>query len=539
MQEQPLFLSYAKQFGRESRAAPDSVENLWQSLQDMLLDKSASSRVYFVINNMHALPQDSEATRKLLELIKGDVTVMNEDTSVGASVRWMFTSRKINKRISDILELAQVRVINLEDEKYADQVQLELRKHAQRRVMQLGAEKGYKKDLAYFISSLLGKRAESTSWIDMTCGQLEELPKSVDPLQVRQTLKRLPQHLDKLLDESWQQVFDANKVQAEKIKDMLQALILTYEDPSIAELAILAGFVDEEEPDKAKDQAYNELKELLGKCTSFLALKGNETSFGAKVYFRSAILKPHLVRRAQALLGASPEELKWLHGEMALRAFSHVMARFSVPGEDEKMIAEEAEQAEGVPEVAISTADDASATLVQDETEEDHQEEAAEKASTDQDDGNEDGEDDGGDDDDTNNDDDNEDSEDGEDDTSSERSTFEPEVTGLPYLVTHWLDHASQSTVEIAEDLGLETKFWDCDSPVRRRWLEHYDYLTRKFEGFEVPNFKALHVAASIGFRHLVAALIKNGHESEINEHDSEELANAPVSTYVLQVTMC
>jgi ankyrin repeat protein len=472
------------------------VENLWQSLQDMLSDDSASSRVYFVLNNLHALPGESEATKKLIDLIKGEMKAMNDVEINRTSVRWMVTSRKSKKSIIDILNAGGIRLIDLEDDKYADQVQLELRKHAQQKVSILGTSKKYRKDLAYFVSSLIGNRAQNTGWIDLTCGQLEELPDTESALRVRQVLKRLPRGLDDLLDQGWRQIFEANPDHAEKIKEMLQALILTYEDPTLLELAVLAGF-------PADDEGTQELRELTGRCNTFLTLKGkNET----KVSFKHVIVKPHLLRHANQLLGVSEEEIKWLHGELALRSFSHLIERFDVPEPEQQP----AKTAEGS---AADEAGDAQQNEEQNDEQDENrvEEEDASSKSSNSDDGNEDGKE--------------ENSDTESEDTTSEAS--ESEVTALPYMVKHWLHHASKATTEMADDLSREEEFWKPGSSIRRRWLMQYDALTYAFNEFDEKSFAALHVAASIGFRQLVVALLRNGYENELDLCDNQD--NTPL----------
>lgn len=490
IQKQPLFVPYAKQFTkREKRQpVPTSVENLWQSLQDMLSDDTASSRIYFVINNLHALSDDSESTKKLIDLIRTDMKTMNDDSVNRTSIRWMFTSRKSKKSIADIVSFEGVHLIDLEDEKYADQVQLELRKHAQKKVATLGSEKKYKKDLAYFVSSLIGNRAKNTGWIDMTCGQLEELPETESALRVRKTLKSLPQNLDDLLDEGWKQIFDSNPDHVEKIKEMLQALVLTYEDPTLLELSILAGL-------PADEQGTNELRELVGRCTSFLTLKGKTE---VRVSFKNVIVKPHLLRHANQLMGVSDEEIKWLHGELALRSFSHLMERFDVPEPADKPADASKEAAEGEAEAQSEQNDD-----------EDQEDSDAEAEDDDDDE-------------------DDEDDDDEDSDEDSDTDIAEPEITALPYMVKHWLHHASKSTAEMAENLSREEEFWKADSHIRSRWLTQYQYLTHAYDELDHTSLSALHVAASIGFRQLVSALMRNGYEKQLDLCDSME--NTPVS---------
>ena len=102
------------------------------------------------------------------------------------------------------------------------------------------------------------------------------------------------------------------------------------------------------------------------------------------------------------------------------------------------------------------------------------------------------------------------------------------EGLALSYTVKHWLSHASKATTEIAEALSLEEDFWKTDSIIRRRWLTEHTRLDGAFKTFDRQDIKGLHVAGAIGFRQLVVALMKNGHQDEINQRDGWD--NTPVS---------
>lgn len=490
IQKQYLFASYAKQFIKRDNKKPVSlsVENLWQSLQDMLTDETASSMIYFVVNNLHSLPEQSDSTKKLMGLIRDELTSMNQPDIKRSSVRWLFTSRKAKVNIEENLRVDGVRLIDLEDDKYADQVQLELRKHAREKVAALGAEKNYKKDLAFYVSSLIGNRAQTAGWIDITTDQLKELPETENALKVRQILKALPQSLDDLLDDAWLQTFNSNADRAEDIKEMLRALVLTYEDPTLAELAVLAGLPPDE-------HGSEELRELVAKCASFLMINGKTP----KVSFKNSILKPHLVAHADKLLGLSPEEIKWQHGELALRSFMHLVDRFNVPESEDKPDTQARVDGNGEePE--------------DDESDKEPDNEDAEEEDEDQGD----------------------EEEYDSDEEESDDGIQEPKITALPYMVKHWLHHASKATVEMAEDLSHETDFWSKKSVIRQRWLAQYDYLTNAFEEFDdrdTSGLTGLHVAAAFGFKQLVTALMKNGHEDELSVSIEPEM-NTPVSTH-------
>ncbi|KAI1092523.1 hypothetical protein F5B19DRAFT_454286 [Rostrohypoxylon terebratum] len=479
--QQEILASYAKSFtkkkGDENQSrARVTVENLWQTLQDMLTDDFIGSKVIFVLNNLHVLPEDSDSTIKLMKYLKDELKVVRRVTT-----RWMITSREAHN-IGEALGVEGVRLVDLEDEKYGDQVQMALRKRAKERVATLEKEKSYNKALAYFASSLIGKRAQNTQWIDITCIQLQELPEAESDLNVRRVLEKMPQDLTTLLNTAWIQIFKANEEDVEKIKEMLRALVLTYEDPTEIELAVLAGFA-------SNDNEKAELRRFVEKCKPLLVMRRTNNT----ISFMNVVVKTHLLENANQLLGMSDEEKKWQHGVLALRSFSHVNETFDFP------VTEKPEEGEGSVSGGTNDEDD--------------------EGSQDEDSDSEDEE---------------EDDEDSESEWSSDDDSVEedPEAEilrdkALPYTVKYWLRHASKATREIAEDLSLEESFWKPDSIIRHRWLVEYCRMTNVFDGYDYRTMTGLHIAASVGFRDLVAALIRNGYEDQIKTHDS--LFNTPL----------
>jgi hypothetical protein len=90
------------------------------------------------------------------------------------------------------------------------------------------------------------------------------------------------------------------------------------------------------------------------------------------------------------------------------------------------------------------------------------------------------------------------------------------------------LHHASKATTEIAEDLSLEDEFWKANSLIRWRWLLEFERLTLAFLEFNLDKkMTALHIAASVGFKQLVSALIRNGHRGDLKVRDKS--FNTPV----------
>ena len=267
VKQQGVLAPYAKHFVKKkakedaSKSTPQlTVENMWQVLQDMLSDEFVGSKVYFVINNLHVLPEESDSTTKLLKFIHSELLNINLSNQKRVPIRWLVTSRE-KYIVRQALEVPGVRFIDLEDEKYENQVQQELRKHAYLKVRALSEEKKYNKAAAYFTSSLIGRRAQNTQWIDIACTHLKEIPENENELTVRHILEDMPQDLASLLERAWLQIFSSNIIDVERIHEMLRALVLTFEDPIEPELGVLTGLYTKEEAKKNAEKKDGERKE--------------------------------------------------------------------------------------------------------------------------------------------------------------------------------------------------------------------------------------------------------------------------------------
>ncbi|OBS24987.1 hypothetical protein FPOA_05523 [Fusarium poae] len=490
--------------GRE-KAALLTVENLWQVLQDILSDDVfLGARMYFVINNLETISPEAASTATLLSLLGSEVE--HDGSGRRPLVRWMFTSGQ-SWDIDQALRKPLVRLVDLEDEKYGDQVQLELRKHAQKKVKELVQHKSYSKALVYFTSSVIGQRAQNTQWIDITCDSLEDLPQHENDLQVRRLLERVPQELDSLLNAAWQDVFEKNRSKAGEIKEMLRVLVLTYRDPTEAELGLLAGL-------QSSNEQVSELHDLVIKCRPLIVLKTNEGG-EPTVCFAFPVVKVHLLENAHKLLGLTEDGIKLQHGILGFRAFSHIMEAFdefndevadttqgNVDQEGEDEVEGNAESVAGPQEVEYDQDHGATATMNAHENNPDNISESSD------------------------------DGERGDEEEDEEGEDEDPEAPllrniALAYAVIYWLDHAGQATADIAEALSLEEKFWESGSKIRRRWLTEHNRMTGAFDYFHRSELTGLHVAAAIGFRDLVSALMDNGYAGDMNTYD--DLDNQPL----------
>lgn len=521
--KQEALASNARNFAKrkeDSRASlQPSIENLWQTIQDMMYDPFVRNPIYIVINNLHHVKQPSTSTTKLLDYIKNEIKNAKNPDSGKVPVRWLVSSRNTDS-IESVFAQDYVHLVDLEDEKYEGEVQKELRAHAYTKVSVLRKEKNYDRDVAYFAHSLIGKRAQNIQWIDITYLHLKALTAADSRLKVRQILDTMPQDVNTLLDNAWQQVFRQNINVVDNIKEMLRALVLTFEDPTAMELAVLAGM-------SSNSDTKQELRDLVLKCSPLLTPMRRASSKEIQISFTNVFVKKHLWENRKKLLGLSEDETQWQHGMLAFRSFEHITERFAAvivvppslapepngdegadggPDSDDVNEPQDAQdvEPEAVPEgagedVDVSIHDDWGEEVVEiDDREEEKQEE------------------------------DQHDSEDEEEVPDPEAEAVKG--VAMPYMVKYWLRHAGCATKEIAKDLTAsgDTDFWLKDSSLRRRWLFEFARLDSQLQYFGVKSFSALHVASAVGFPDLVDALIKDGHGAEIDEID--DLENTPVS---------
>ncbi|KAK1448331.1 hypothetical protein CCUS01_11739 [Colletotrichum cuscutae] len=504
--QQATLSVYAKHFvkkkGEDSSktSANLTVENLWQTLQDILTDEFIGRRVYFVINNLHVLPEDAESTVKLMRFLNAELQELKTEDDKRVPTRWFLTSREVH-HVEDSLKVDGIQLIDLEDDKYCDQVQRELRKAAQEKVQKLGEDKNYNKALTYYASSLIGKRASNSQWIKLSCMQLAELPKAESDLKIRHMLEGMPQELKALLDAAWAQIFQSNEKETDKIKELLRTLVLTFEEPTEDELVVLAGF-------PATESGKAELQDLVKKCRPLLTVTRSGKSENT-IGFMDRVVKEHLLEKetSRKTLGMSNDENKWQQGIIALRCLSHIKEAFNFP-EEVKPVVEEAQEENGEAETQSAKDEDEESEA----SEADGEESAATESEQNDSDSDTDWDDD-------------ESTYGFQDDEAEEARILAEKV--LPYPIKHWLHHASRATLEIAEDLS-EDEFWKKpESLMRYRWLVVYMSMTKVLDGFEAKELTALHIAAAVGFKQLVSALIQNGHEHEINKRDN--LVNTPL----------
>ncbi|KAF3764164.1 hypothetical protein M406DRAFT_277649, partial [Cryphonectria parasitica EP155] len=453
-QQQEVLATYATQFlekkldQRVRNKANLSIENLWQSLEEILSEGTIDT-IYFVINNLHELDQQSPSTTKLYNFIQEDIERTSSGNHRKVWTKWLITSRSY-KVMQDALG-SKIRAIDLDDPKYGNKQQRELQKYAWTKAEDLQKKKGYTMAMTYLTGSVIGNRADHTKWIDVAVVQLAALPAESSEIKVQRILEHVPQNFESLLDDAWFSILKRDDEDMENIRELLRALVLTYEDPRENELLVLAGLSIHDEECKA------DLQKLINKCQPLVTTRvsGDDTFIG----FVNVDVKKHLLEHSRQLLDIGDEWIKWQHGKMSLRCFSHIM--------------------DAIGKNEFKTIQDADATLEGDES-------AA----------------------------------------PADVKECGPHIA-LDYATRYWLHHASDASLDIAEIISRNKLFWAAESAVRLRWIQEYEDLTKSLSSFDFSTWKALHVAAAIGFPHLVTALLKEGYEKGVHEYDS--LFNKPL----------
>jgi hypothetical protein len=483
---------YAREFANSDRSkkkttggaseAMFTVPAMWRVLMSMLQDPGIEA-VYFVINSLHELPEDAESTKQLFEAINYDILGTQDPTDPGYDadegrrpMRWLFTSRR-RENIKALLGKAPgVTEMDLNDPVYGNVLRQELIQHSRQRVAEVADKKGYSAALQYFASTMVERKAEDRIWVDVVCRQLELVPATT--VEVRKTLSQAPQNLSTLLDRTWSNALNEKNEDVEWTKELLRALMIAFEDPTVEELATLAETTHylKEGENKSK------LVEAIDRCGALIKIidydeekleEGEEEKewdyyqvARCRVTFLHDSAKSRLQERAKDLLGLGEEDLKMQHGAMALRSFSNVLKALTPPKEFDDSDDEDEDEAPTVDGKVPTT----NAAVEEEETEE-----------------------------------------------------------ALIYCLEYWLRHAQQATSDVVDNLNIDQAFWALTSDVRNKWWTKYTEIDVDYEN--LSGMTALHVAAFFGFTPLVERLLEFsdlGHRNEIKTRDSWD--NQPVS---------
>ena len=267
------------------------------------------------------------------------------------------------------------------------------------------------------------------------------------------------------------QVLKAESDNVDWVKEILRALILVYEPPTLEELGVLTEIPADDRENPSTNRLLDAVEDC-GPLIKLIELEGGVLTStredldpsALRVTFLHSDAREYLQNRAEELLGLGSEEKKWEHGVLALRCFTNVLKGMSIP----KDLDDELDDSQK----PVADAD---------------QTEAPEQP-------------------------------------ADERKE-EEHVETLEYSLTYWLRHARDATVDIVDDLNLDEAFWQISSDLRMGWWEKYTDANPGYSGLH--DMTALHIAAFFGMTALVRALLQYGHEKEMSMWDSWD--NTPV----------
>ncbi|KAI0874371.1 ankyrin [Hypoxylon argillaceum] len=448
-----------------------SLSRLWKALRQMLCDPSVGT-VYFVLNNMHSFSENDKSATEFFQLLADEVLAAsaNDEDDELRNSRWMFLSRSQDRIKRAILgnRHSGVLCIDLEDGSREAVLLRSVQSYIRDRVKQLATYKTYSLALQFFVTSILSKRARSALWVEVVCRLLEGIPSN--HVQVRKTVEALPQSLDDLISRAWNESLSVKTEGIYTSKEILRTLAISYEDPKIDELKVMAG-LDSDDDSVDADQ----VRELIRACGPLLRIysvhEWDDYDTGSqRVTFIHPMAKDALLSQATSrqLIGLSEDgndqtEVKWQHGILALRCFRYVLTQIGVDDESAEW--------DQNPDTgdAESTQDKDEETLSQLFPDEEKAEDVA--------------------------------------------------LYALDYPIKFWLKHGSDSTPDFVQTLDLSQAFWSLESSARNRWWSSYAKIAT-FD--DLTNLTPMHVAAYFGLTPLIDQLVKiHGNTDQVHQPDS------------------
>ncbi|KAK5691254.1 hypothetical protein LTR17_025749 [Elasticomyces elasticus] len=443
--------------GTSGGKATATVDNLWQCLQDMIDDPVVAS-VYIIVCNLHCL-DSGDSTNALLSRLRENAFTLESLPLADRRARWLVTSRN-DKHIRDALAAQGVSIIDLENDlEYGGKVKGARQKHARDAVVQLRKNKAYSSDLAFYVRSSIESVSEDEKWIDVLCLLLEAMPSDSSNLTIQRWLREVGTYNTyKLVDHALDTILRHNEDTILEIEELLRALTVAYEPPTIADLATLTQI---------------DVQRLIGlvqKCSPIIIV-GEANELQDKIVFAH----PEFRNRLSAFFHgqqepASPKR-RLYHGLMALRCFKYIKSSYRQSQRHESTM-EDHMNLQRSSTVTARIIDDTSVLVLTNEDE---------------------------------------DLGDGDAHTSANTSSR------CHYPVKYLYRHLSESFPDVARELCEDDPdFWGQESELRSQWLREFQDLTTTLTELNTSGMSALHVAAGIGANELVSFLVDRNGEAAL-----------------------
>lgn len=253
------------------------------------------------------------------------------------------------------------------------------------------------------------------------------------------------------------QILSRNHDAKFEMEDLIQAITIAHEPPTLADLAVLTGIDD-----------VQLLSDLVQQCAPILRVERSGENIN-KVTFSHDEFASHLKIKAHGHEGHNNSQKQQYNGMIAIRCFHYIKELYrSQPGG--LFPADTSTSLRRSATITTRTSSDAGVLMVSNEDEEvdDH-------------------------------------------DSGSSASSHDC-LYPIKYLVYHLSEAFSNVVDDLFED---EPNFWSGESPVREAWLRDFQIVTSELKGLETRGMSTIHVAAGIEAVDLVSVLVsKCGKES-------------------------
>ncbi|QIW94960.1 hypothetical protein AMS68_000478 [Peltaster fructicola] len=443
--------------------ATATVDNLWKCLLDIMEDEAVTS-MHIVLNNAHCLDANNSSTTAFLGKLREHAFNQDQLPPAQRRVRWLITSR--NERfVSEPLASNGVSLVDLEDDsEFGAKIKDARLMHAKTAVAKLKHDKEYGLELAYFVSRTLQNQSEDVTWIDIVCILLSAKPANSTEISIRRWLREIGSYnIRSLIDHCWRSILDGIKsegTQLEKIKpedtkleieELMCALTIAFEPPTMAELSVLTQIQD-----------LKRLKYLVKLCSPVVRI-ASDIEHKNKVVFANPQFKQRLAEK----YNGEPEQKKHYHGLVAIRCFKHIKSHYR-----SKEFSPSATMAGLRRSKTVKARVDKKSNVVISSAEDDEHDES---------------------------------------DLASDNFTD----AECLYPVRWLFEHLSEDPDTMQELFGDDPNFWGNTSELRNRWLAGFQVLSADLKDLSADGMSALHIASGIGAEKLVSLLVdKNGKAS-------------------------
>lgn len=276
-----------------------SWEALWNILLEML-NNCTSQRVYVLVDALDEC-RDSGMADFLKLIVRTGLDQVPK-------IKWLLTSRPLESAQRELLvgnDQEQV-ILELHSQQFSEAI----RTYIASKVAELNRRHRYQEELQKKIETILNDKSEGTYlWVSLACKKLENVHRN----EALAAIQQLPPGLHSIYHRMYTQLGAGDTADRKRCIELLNVMMLVYQPLQVVEVESLTGFTDE----------YLDIEELVGKCASFITMRGTFIEF----VHQSA--RDYLAEGKRQLDPLDSHE-DFGHGELALRCLSSLFERLKV-----------------------------------------------------------------------------------------------------------------------------------------------------------------------------------------------------------------